>query len=294
MMTLTSRDWRRLLTMNGELAELSEESPAAGARHALSSISALAGAEECFVVFGVLALPDRQKTDPLLGWRPVQALYEARAEERVRAAAQWCSEPARLVDDVLMRRLLSRVANARSTRTFIRRELVSERCWKRNPYVAEFLGALGVCDRIQSVRTIASEFKAAITLERVGRKRAFDERQRDLAHAAMDNLGWYFRRLARQLALLGPEYPQLSTRETETLNRLLAGGSERSIAHDMGLATATVHQYVTSIYRKLNVNSRPALMARFGRRTSSLNAPSIVVSTCQSSSHRLALSRLTM
>lgn len=292
-MALASRDWRRLLVLNGELAEISEENPAAAASHALASIARLSGADESFVVFSVLAGPDQRANDPLQGWRPVQALYEGRAEQRTRAAALWFSEPSCLLGDVLMRRLIRRVGDSRMTRTFNRRDLVSERTWQRNAYVAEFLGALGVCNRIQSVRPLASGFRITLTVDRVGRGRDFSERRRDLAHAAMEHLGWYFRRLARQLGLLGPEFPDLSSRETETLKRLLTGGSERSIAHEMGLSAATVHQYITSIYRKLEVHSRPELMARYGCRTPALNATSVVTAPySRSSSLRLAISRV--
>lgn len=61
---------------------------------------------------------------------------------------------------------------------------------------------------------------------------------------------------------------QLCRRERETLEGLLSGASEKEIASRLGLSVHTVHQYVKSIYRRLEVTSRAQLMARtFGATT---------------------------
>ena len=54
----------------------------------------------------------------------------------------------------------------------------------------------------------------------------------------------------------------LSPRESETLEQLLGGGSEKEIADRMGLSAHTVHQYVKAVYRAFRVRSRAELMAR--------------------------------
>ncbi|HEX7051370.1 MAG TPA: helix-turn-helix transcriptional regulator [Longimicrobiales bacterium] len=263
-MSLKSRDWRKVLALCGELAEISEDDPAAAAHHALASVYRLIGADEGFIVFSVLALPERRETDPLRGWRPVQALYEGRAEDRRRAAAAWYHEPSRLLEDLPMRRLARRVAGAARTRTLLRRHLMSDAVWQRQPYVAEFLRSLGIRDRIQSVCPVSPRLQATLTIDRAGRGRDFGARQRALIHTVMLHLPWYFRRLARHFALLDPPTPRLSRRERETLRWLLTDRSERAIAQEMGLAVATVHQYVLSLYRKLGVNGRLELLVRHG------------------------------
>ena len=54
---------------------------------------------------------------------------------------------------------------------------------------------------------------------------------------------------------------KLSPKETATLEALLDGDSEKQVAARLQLSTATVHQHVTSIYRKFRVHSRAELMA---------------------------------
>src|SRR5215469_1923686 len=73
--------------------------------------------------------------------------------------------------------------------------------------------------------------------------------------------------------LLGAQYsrpatrsiPGLSNRHAETLERLLAGDSEKQIASHLKVSRNTVHVYVTRLYRKFNVSSRGELLAKFVR-----------------------------
>lgn len=55
----------------------------------------------------------------------------------------------------------------------------------------------------------------------------------------------------------------LPPRQRQTLLQLLAGDSEKQIAHKLGLSRNTVHTYVKSVYRHFEVNSRGELLARF-------------------------------
>ena len=59
----------------------------------------------------------------------------------------------------------------------------------------------------------------------------------------------------------------LSPRMRQTLERLLAGDSEKEIAARLGLSRHTVHVYVKSLYRRFDVCSRGELFARFIDRT---------------------------
>jgi DNA-binding CsgD family transcriptional regulator len=57
--------------------------------------------------------------------------------------------------------------------------------------------------------------------------------------------------------------PELSPRMRQTLNRLLAGDSEKQIARRLGVSRNTVHVYVKGIYRTFDVCSRGELLAKF-------------------------------
>lgn len=57
--------------------------------------------------------------------------------------------------------------------------------------------------------------------------------------------------------------PSLSPRMKQTLDRLLAGDSEKQIARHLGLSRHTVHVYVKALYRGFGVSSRGELLAKF-------------------------------
>jgi DNA-binding CsgD family transcriptional regulator len=58
----------------------------------------------------------------------------------------------------------------------------------------------------------------------------------------------------------------LSPRMSQTLDRLLAGDSEKEIASRLGLGRTTVHDYVGALYQHFDVRSRGELMAYFLQR----------------------------
>ena len=57
----------------------------------------------------------------------------------------------------------------------------------------------------------------------------------------------------------------LSPRLRQTLDRLLAGDSEKEIAFRFGRSRHTVHVYVKKLYQRFGVSSRGELFARFVR-----------------------------
>ena len=58
---------------------------------------------------------------------------------------------------------------------------------------------------------------------------------------------------------------QLSPRLRETLQCLLDGSSEKSIAQELRLSPHTVHGYVKLIYRHFQVKSRAQLLSQWVR-----------------------------
>jgi len=55
---------------------------------------------------------------------------------------------------------------------------------------------------------------------------------------------------------------ELAPRLRQTLDRLLAGDSEKQVAAKLGLSRHTVHVYVKSLHKKLGVSSRSELLSR--------------------------------
>ena len=64
----------------------------------------------------------------------------------------------------------------------------------------------------------------------------------------------------------GPPPVALSPRMRQTLERLLAGDSEKEIAARLKLSPHTVHVYIKTLYRRFDVCSRGELFARFIQR----------------------------
>ena len=81
------------------------------------------------------------------------------------------------------------------------------------------------------------------------------------------------RLLAEELGHPGPRGDGLAPRVRETLDRLLAGDSEKQIAARLGVSPHTVHVYVKSLYRHFDVCSRGELLSRFIRPFSSRAGP---------------------
>jgi DNA-binding CsgD family transcriptional regulator len=96
---------------------------------------------------------------------------------------------------------------------------------------------------------------------------------RSLPNPPSDSVTRKRKMVAEFCQLLGAEYsrppgrsvPGLSPRHGQTLERLLAGDSEKQIATRLGVSRNTIHVYVTALYRHFNVSSRGELLARFVR-----------------------------
>lgn len=68
------------------------------------------------------------------------------------------------------------------------------------------------------------------------------------------------------VAATAPTVAQLSPRLRQTLACLVEGNSEKQVAVRLGLSRATVHQYVTTLYRHFGVRSRAQLFACLAKR----------------------------
>lgn len=62
-----------------------------------------------------------------------------------------------------------------------------------------------------------------------------------------------------------PEVEALTPRARQIFDLLLTGLSRKEIAAKLGLAPSTTYGYVRDLYRDLDVTSRPAFMAKYGR-----------------------------
>ena len=125
--------------------------------------------------------------------------------------------------------------------------------------------------RRDEVRTILlSRVVVDLEGERVSLKQFYDITVRkqnetqlmDALQRVMSDTSWFAQSVMEELAKVrvggeetGPRV-QLSRREREVLERLARAASNDSIAAELGIATQTVRNYISTIYDKLGVNSR--------------------------------------
>ncbi len=139
--------------------------------------------------------------------------------------------------------------------------------WYRCRMYTEYHEPVGVDYCAVSVWELPGERVDMIGLHRDNADRDFSERELELLRLFHAELG----------RLIGPVLvssddahspARLPARVRETLKCLLEGDSEKQVAARMGLSQATVHQYVTALYRHYEVTSRAELLVRvFRRRT---------------------------
>jgi DNA-binding CsgD family transcriptional regulator len=144
--------------------------------------------------------------------------------------------------------------------TYSRRELVPDRDWYRWPGFHEYRQPVGCDHQLTSVCQVGADGAAsAITIHRAPGERDFSLRECAIARFFHTELG----RLIGGALVSGiePGLGSLSPRVRQTFDCLLEGDSEKQVAARLGLSTATVHQYVTTLYRRLGVRSRAELMA---------------------------------
>ena len=106
---------------------------------------------------------------------------------------------------------------------------------------------------------------------RIGNVPAFSRVVRRLPGDGPDSVEYKRAMVAQFCRMIGERFSApvpdqsdgLGPRLMQTLDRLLAGDSEKQIALHMGVSPHTVHVYVKGLYRHFDVNSRGELLARF-------------------------------
>lgn len=141
--------------------------------------------------------------------------------------------------------------------TYQRQEFVADRDWYVSPYVDGFRRPVGFDHTLTAAVRTNGDLVFGVGCWQEWGARDFDGRERQFLHAVLGRLGW----LAHQLRDVATT-PTLSPRERDVMERLLRGLSEKQIAAELGIGPRTVHEYVTSLYRKCGVHSVRELLAQ--------------------------------
>ncbi|MES2644119.1 MAG: helix-turn-helix transcriptional regulator [Myxococcota bacterium] len=146
-----------------------------------------------------------------------------------------------------------------------RQHLVEDRGWYGTPYVEDFMLPAHLDHGLFSAaRGAEPSVVQGIGFFREKGARPFDEGDRAIVHV-------FHLECAR---LLRPRTPvpnevlraQLTPRARGTLALLLEGHADKEIAARLAISPFTVNQYSKVIYRKFDVHSRAALIAKLGSR----------------------------
>lgn len=156
------------------------------------------------------------------------------------------------------------VRHAEATRVHLRQDVMNDGEWAGHWLREKFLEPyLGVGERMLAVYHVGAGRESYWLIDRPVGGEKFAERERELAYLAISGVPGLHRRLFLERGLLEPATRQVSPRERETMGYLLTGKSEKEIADLMGVSKHTAHQYVSSIYRNLQVSGRSGLFSSY-------------------------------
>jgi DNA-binding CsgD family transcriptional regulator len=235
-----------------DLADFGAEQSAQAATHLMSFLCEKAGAWNATWA-GATRLDGGRDDDPLKGWRvgAMQALHpvpprpeEGHFKEILKVWDRREIDPSFLLP----------MQALGTFRTYcFRRDLPED--WFKSTFYQIHYGSVGTFDAAFIAFPLNEDCESHFGF--YARKSFTDEAVATLANA-LRGIKWFHRNLMLNHGLLMASSP-LSGAERRVLQLLLTDASEKDFAHQLSLASSTVHQYVVSIYRKFSVRSRAGL-----------------------------------
>jgi DNA-binding CsgD family transcriptional regulator len=141
-----------------------------------------------------------------------------------------------------------------------RRQLVADPAWYRSDAWQKYRRPVGIDNQLTSVYQVSNDGAVSvIALLRGSNEREFSPRERRLLSFFHGELGRLIGRSLVGATEAGAD--RLPPRLRQTLAYLLEGDSEKQLAARLALSQATIHQYVTALYRHFGVGSRAQLLA---------------------------------
>jgi DNA-binding CsgD family transcriptional regulator len=170
--------------------------------------------------------------------------------------AEWLKNPRIFINAAI--REFHGLRERQSTRS--RQQLIDDRDFYRTLFFNEILKPGGFNHGMLSRYLLGPRRRMhEVVLNRVVGEPPFGQRECRVLQLFHEELG---PRVERSLSLF-----RLAPRLRQTLEALLEGDSEKQAALRLGLSAHTLHEYVTTLYRRFEVSSRAELMAQFLRHT---------------------------
>jgi DNA-binding CsgD family transcriptional regulator len=139
-------------------------------------------------------------------------------------------------------------------------EIIDDEFWRASPGGKRWLAA-GLDHFIVSFRRLEDSMCSMISFHRRVGAPSFSRRERTIVDALSQGIGWLHRACRGDSAL--NQSASLTPRERQVLSLLLKGLSLKDVATNLTLSRHTVADHLKEIYRKLGVNSRAELLAKF-------------------------------
>ena len=194
--------------------------------------------------------------DPLKGWRAahVKTLRSSTAVlEHTKEITRTCDR--REPDASFL--VAIREAGKFRVHSF-RRDLPAD--WFETPFYRTHWQAIDVYDAVFVGFPLNRDAESHFGFHRIAAQSPFSEAEIARLAYALRGIKWFHHRLMLSHGLMLASSP-LTPSERRVLRMLSTDKSEKEIALDLDLATATLHHYVKSIFRKFGVRSRAGLMS---------------------------------
>jgi DNA-binding CsgD family transcriptional regulator len=140
--------------------------------------------------------------------------------------------------------------------------------FRRTPHYRLYYRDYRIADRMTIGYPVTPDAESFLLIDRINprqgeggeRRRPFNAREAAVAGGAARGVPGLHRRLFLDNGLFASDKP-LSPTERRIVRGLLSGRSEKQLAAATGQSLATLHKYVTALYKRFRVNGRSALMA---------------------------------
>jgi DNA-binding CsgD family transcriptional regulator len=154
------------------------------------------------------------------------------------------------------------VARSRRTFTCPRAELVDDRAWYGSAHVQDERRAASIDHFVLTHQVLdRGDWSHTMLFYRAWGDRPFAPRDVQWIALLHDELA----RLWRPESRASDPSLALSPRLRQTLDGLIAGEAEKTLADRLGISLHTVHEHVKALHRRLNVRSRGELLAYWTR-----------------------------
>jgi len=250
-----------MLRLMGELAELPPD-PVARSRHLLAGLCGLIGAEAATDV-----VSRRVRNGPRRREVCAHAEVFGRTGPEQAVLARYFARMGDAAPDPIATWVYA-CTEAGRVRTRPRRAIVDDPGWRESAHYHEVRRPSSILEPLVHCRPAGDgRHVRTVCLHREDEDRPFGDREAGLLRLFMGGAARLLPPPGSGSAVLAPtpagDLARLSPRERDVIDGLLAGRSAKQVAARLGLSRHTVGDYVKAVYRKLGVDSRGELMARF-------------------------------